>query len=140
MKFRVHQDISKAETLPSIFYKNQDVFDEVKEKIFLKSWQWLGDNSGLKLTNSIQPLTLLDGFLSEPILLTRDSNGDVNCMSNICTHRGHILALGADKVKRIVCAYHGRSFDLQGNFKSMPEFSKVENFPRECDVNDFYQL
>ena len=37
MKFRVHQDISKAETLPSIFYKNQDVFDEVKEKIFLKS-------------------------------------------------------------------------------------------------------
>ena len=82
MKFRVHQDISKAETLPSIFYKNQDVFDEVKEKIFLKSWQWLGDNSGLKLTNSIQPLTLLDGFLSEPILLTRDSNGDVNYASS----------------------------------------------------------
>ena len=133
MEFQIHKDISKAETLPSIFYKNQDVFDEVKEKIFLKSWQWLGDDSGLKLTNSIQPLTLLDGFLSEPILLTRDSNGDINCMSNICTHRGHILALGADKVKRIVCAYHGRSFDLQGNFKSMPEFSKVENFPRDCD-------
>ena len=133
MKFQIHKDISKAETLPSIFYKNQDVFEEVKEKIFLKSWQWLGDNSALKLTNSIQPLTLLDGFLSEPILLTRDGNGKVNCMSNVCTHRGHILALGADKVKRIKCAYHGRSFDLQGNFKSMPEFSNTENFPRDCD-------
>ena len=75
--FNINPDIAKAETLPSIFYKNQDIFDEVKEKIFLKSWQWLGDNSGLKLTNSIQPLTLLDGFLSEPILLTRDSDGEV---------------------------------------------------------------
>ncbi len=131
--FDINPDISKAETLPSIFYKNQDVFDEVKEKIFLRSWQWLGDNSGLKLTNSIQPLTLLDGFLSEPILLTRDSDGFINCMSNICTHRGHILALGADKVKRIKCAYHGRTFDLKGNFKSMPEFSSAENFPRDCD-------
>lgn len=131
--FNINPDIAKAETLPSIFYKNQDVFDEVKEKIFLKSWQWLGDNSGLKLTNSIQPLTLLDGFLSEPILLTRDSDGKINCMSNVCTHRGHILALGADKVKRIRCAYHGRTFDLKGNFKSMPEFSSTEDFPRDCD-------
>ena len=131
--FSINPDITKAETLPSIFYKNQDIFDEVKEKIFLKSWQWLGDNSGLKLTNSIQPLTLLDGFLSEPILLTRDSDGEVNCMSNVCTHRGHILALGADKAKRIRCAYHGRTFDLKGNFKSMPEFSSTEDFPRDCD-------
>ena len=131
--FYINPDIAKAETLPSIFYKNQDIFDEVKEKIFLKSWQWLGDNSGLKLTNSIQPLTLLDSFLSEPILLTRDSDGELNCMSNVCTHRGHILALGADKAKRIRCAYHGRTFDLKGNFKSMPEFSSTEDFPRVCD-------
>ena len=136
--FNINPDIAKAETLPSIFYKNQDIFEEVKEKIFLKSWQWLGDNSGIKLTNSIQPLTLLDGFLSEPILLTRDNDGLVNCMSNVCTHRGHILALGADKVKRIRCAYHGRTFDLKGNFKSMPEFSLTEDFPRDCD--NLYQF
>ena len=93
-QFNIHKDISKAETLPSSFYKSQDVFDEVKENIFLKSWQWLGDNSNLKLTNSIYPLTLLDGFLTEPILLTRDKEGDINCMTNVCTHRGHIVALG----------------------------------------------
>jgi len=68
-QFTIHKDIAKAETLPSSFYKDEDVFSKVREKIFLKSWQWLGDNSGLKLTNSVQPLTLLDGFLTEPILL-----------------------------------------------------------------------
>lgn len=91
-QFNIHKDISKAETLPSSFYKNHDIFEQVKEKIFLKSWQWLGDNSSLKLTNSIQPLTLLDGFLTEPILLTRNKEGEINCMTNVCTHRGHILA------------------------------------------------
>lgn len=132
-QFNIHKDISKAETLPSSFYKSQDVFDQVRENIFLKSWQWLGDNSSLKLTNSIYPLTLLDGFLTEPILLTRDKEGSINCMTNVCTHRGHILALGPGKSKNLTCAYHGRSFDLNGNFKSMPEFKEAKDFPRECD-------
>ncbi len=132
-QFNIHKDISKAETLPSSFYKNHDIFEQVKEKIFLKSWQWLGDNSSLKLTNSIQPLTLLDGFLTEPILLTRNENGEINCMTNVCTHRGHILALGPNQSKNIKCAYHGRTFDINGNFKSMPEFEKTKDFPRDCD-------
>ena len=88
-QFKIHKDIAKAETLPSSFYKDENVFNQVREKIFLRSWQWLGDNSALKLTNSIQPLTLLDGFLTEPILLTRDKEGSINCMSNVCTHRAH---------------------------------------------------
>ena len=132
-QFNIHKDISKAETLPSSFYKNHDIFEQVKEKIFLKSWQWLGDNSSLKLTNSIQPLTLLDGFLTEPILLTRNEKGEINCMTNVCTHRGHILALGPNQSKNIKCAYHGRTFDINGNFKSMPEFDKTKDFPRDCD-------
>jgi len=28
-KFNIHKDISKAETLPSSFYKSQDIFDQV---------------------------------------------------------------------------------------------------------------
>ena len=133
-QFNIHKDISKAETLPSSFYKNHDIFEQVKEKIFLKSWQWLGDNSSLKLTNSIQPLTLLDGFLTEPILLTRNDEGKINCMTNVCTHRAHLLALGRPgQSKNIKCAYHGRTFDINGNFKSMPEFDKTKDFPRDCD-------
>jgi len=35
--------------------------------------------------------------------------------------------------KNIVCKYHGRKFDLDGTFVSMPEFKTAENFPRPCD-------
>ena len=42
-KFNVESDISKAETLPSSFYKDSKIFEDLKSKIFLKSWQWIGD-------------------------------------------------------------------------------------------------
>jgi hypothetical protein len=36
------------------------------------------------------------------------------------------------------CKYHGRMFDLDGKFKSMPEFKGVENFPTKDD--DLHEL
>ena len=40
-EFYVNPDITKAETLPADFYKNEAVFEELKETVFLKSWQWI---------------------------------------------------------------------------------------------------
>ena len=47
-KIFIDSDIRKAETLPAAFYKNYEIFDDLKEKIFLKSWQWIGDTSLIK--------------------------------------------------------------------------------------------
>jgi choline monooxygenase len=33
----------------------------------------------------------------------------------------------------IRCKYHGRRFQLDGKFQSMPEFKEVANFPSEAD-------
>ena len=51
-KIFVDSDIRKAETLPAAFYKDSKIFFDLKEKIFLKSWQWIGDASLIK-KNSI---------------------------------------------------------------------------------------
>ena len=65
-KFYIDPDITKAETLPAKFYKSQEVFDRLKEKVFVKAWQWLGDASTLvPLTESAYPLVLLEGYLTE---------------------------------------------------------------------------
>jgi choline monooxygenase len=55
------------------------------------------------------------------------------CLSNVCTHRGNILVHHPGQVKRLLCHYHGRRFNLSGAFQFMPEFEDVENFPRPCD-------
>jgi choline monooxygenase len=132
-KFTVDPDISKASTLPSSFYRSEIVFKDIKEKVFLKSWQFIGDEELVKLPKSAHPFVLLEGYLTEPLLLTRDENGDVYCMSNVCTHRANLVVLGSGKYKKLTCMYHGRRFDLKGNFEHMPEFQNAKNFPQECD-------
>jgi choline monooxygenase len=132
-KFTIQTDISKAETLPATFYRDKEVFEIIKEKVFLKSWQWIGDENLVKLPQSVHPFVLLDGYLTEPLLITKQADETINCLSNVCTHRGNLVALNPGKSKKLVCAYHGRRFDLDGSYLSMPEFDEAEDFPRPCD-------
>ena len=133
-KFFIDPDITKAETLPAKFYKSQEVFDRLKEKVFVKAWQWLGDASTLvPLTESAYPMVLLEGYLTEPLLVVRDKESEVKCFTNVCTHRGNIVCHDPGKVKNLSCMYHGRKFGLDGKFKYMPEFKEAQDFPRACD-------
>ncbi|MGB7069688.1 MAG: SRPBCC family protein [Pyrinomonadaceae bacterium] len=78
------------------------------------------------------PIELLEGFLDEPLLLSIEE-GDIRCLTNVCTHRGKILIEKPCKADLIRCGYHGRRFSLKGEFLSMPEFEGVENFPNRSD-------
>ena len=127
--FKVDSDIHRAETLSSEFYTDEKYFEESKEKIFARSWQILGRTEEI---NNLKPFTLLENFLDEPILLTKQ-NENLNCLSNVCTHRGKVLIEKTCEANGIRCNYHGRRFDLNGKFLSMPEFELAENFPTEKD-------
>ena len=131
--YKIERDIRKSRTLPASFYRDPDVFDKLKEKVFYRSWQWIGDRNILDGENSAHPFILLDGFLTEPMVLTRDGEGMHHCLSNVCTHRGNIVVNQAGKFKKLNCKYHGRRFGLDGHFEFMPEFKEVEDFPSDCD-------
>ena len=132
-RFFVDPDIAKAQTIDSDFYTNEDVFKQCKEKIFAPSWQFIGDNEQVKDNGDVYPFTLLPGYLDERLLLTKDKTGGLNLLSNVCTHRGNIVAEKACKLSNLRCRYHGRMFNLDGKFVSMPEFKEVENFPSKDD-------
>lgn len=131
--YHIHPDIKKAETLPAKFYKDAETFEDLKEDVFLKSWQFIGDENLVRLPQSVHPFVLLDGFLTEPMLLTRDKDEHINCLTNVCTHRGNVVALHPGKSKKLTCMYHGRRFNLKGEFEHMPEFNEAKDFPRPCD-------
>lgn len=131
--FNIHQDIRQAETLPSSFYKDSQVFEEIKEKVFLNSWQFVGGDHLISTNKSVHPFVLLDTYLTEPLLLTKDEDGEIHCLSNVCSHRANLVVLESGPAKKLNCMYHGRRFDLKGNFEFMPEFKEAENFPRSCD-------
>ncbi len=133
MKYTIDPDIRKAETLPAEFYRSNEVYEMLKSKIFARCWHLVCDSDAAKIPGTVYPFTLLEGFLNEPLLLTRDRDDKVNCLSNVCTHRGNILVEGADIVQNMRCRYHGRRFELDGTFRSMPECEDALNFPRKED-------
>lgn len=132
-KFSVKKNIAKAKTISTDIYTSPEAYERFKEQIFVCSWQFFGDTDLVKEKGSCHPFTLLEGYLNEPLLLTKDENEKIHCLSNVCTHRGNLLVYEPCKTKNLRCKYHGRLFDLTGRFKSMPEFKEVENFPTADD-------
>ncbi|WP_406682637.1 aromatic ring-hydroxylating dioxygenase subunit alpha [Seonamhaeicola sp. MEBiC1930] len=132
-KYIIDSDIRKAETLPANFYKDENTFEAIKSNVFLKSWQFIGDESLLEERLSVHPFSLLENYLSEPLLLTKDDDNKIHCLSNVCTHRGNLVVLKSGKSKKLTCGYHGRRFNLKGKFEYMPEFKRVIDFPKPCD-------
>ena len=132
-RFYIDPDISKAKTLHTDFYTDPAQFEKSRGRIFAKSWQYIGDRNLVSQPGSCYPFTLLENFLDEPLLLTRDSTNKMYCLSNVCTHRGTVLVGETCQVAHLRCRYHGRQFRLDGHFVSMPEFREVQDFPTERD-------
>lgn len=130
----INQDIRVSSTLPGEFYNSATKLQESKLQIFEKSWQIICDNETIKTSYSAFPFDFMEGFITEPLLLVRDKNDEIFCLSNVCTHRGAILIDHPCQLSgNITCPYHGRRFDMKGKFKSMPETLEMENFPTQKD-------
>lgn len=129
----VNPDIALAQTIHTDFYLQPEYFRLAKEKIFAQSWHLIGDTDWVKDPGWITPVTLLENFMDEPVILSRDHENQVHCLSNVCTHRGNLVVEKPCKLHDLRCKYHGRKFHLNGKFLSMPEFKEVKNFPTEAD-------
>lgn len=129
-KYEIHPEIERAETIPASFYRSTEVFESLAEKVFAKSWQFVGTRELVEEEGAIHPFSF-EGT-DEPMLLSH-SGGEVKCLSNVCTHRGNILCANPKKARNITCAYHGRRFALDGKFQHMPQFKEAIGFPRPED-------
>ncbi|MCE9582540.1 MAG: aromatic ring-hydroxylating dioxygenase subunit alpha [Planctomycetes bacterium] len=133
LPFPTSPDIHVSQTLHADFYRDPAWFTASREKIFARSWQFLGDTGRVKTPGSASPLTILDGCLSEPALLSRDSQDRVHLLSNVCTHRGNLLCEGDAHGSQLRCRYHGRKFALDGHLLSSPGFEGAKDFPSKAD-------
>lgn len=133
MNYTVDPDIAVASTIASTFYRDPDAYALARERVFARTWQWLGELADVSERSSYAPRELLPGLLDEPLLLTRDAAGELRCLSNVCTHRGNVLVTGAGRGQEIRCGYHSRRFDLAGRVRFMPEFQAAKGFPAASD-------
>ncbi|HEY2929135.1 aromatic ring-hydroxylating oxygenase subunit alpha [Piscinibacter sp.] len=131
--FGVDADITTAATIAPSFYVDEAAHALARERIFARSWQWIGDLADVTQPGSLSPREMLPGCLDEPLLLARDAGGELRCLSNVCTHRGNLLVKAPCHAEQIRCSYHSRRFDLRGRMTFMPEFDGAKNFPSPAD-------
>jgi choline monooxygenase len=129
----IEPEIERASTLPSAVYCEPRLFALARARVFARGWQWAGDVDAARVPGQVQPFTLLEGLLDEPLLLARDGQDALRCLSNVCTHRGTVLCAGGGVESVLRCRYHGRRFALDGRMLSMPEFEGVAGFPGSAD-------
>ena len=131
--YSVDPDITAARTLEAAFYRDAAAWHAARSRVFARSWQWIGDLADVAEPASLSPREMLPGLLDEPLLLSRDAEGDLRCLSNVCTHRGNLLVKQACRAQGIRCGYHSRRFDLAGRMTFMPEFQDARDFPTAAD-------
>ncbi|MBP6185111.1 MAG: Rieske 2Fe-2S domain-containing protein [Saprospiraceae bacterium] len=115
------------------FYRDKAGYERVIQRVFADSWQFLAGPECAVLPMTVMPVTLLQGSLNEPLLLSKDKDGQEHILSNVCTHRGNILVEKPGPMRQLVCRYHARCFGLDGTCLRQPGLDKVTDFP---DVRD----
>ncbi len=66
-----------------------------------------------------------------PILVTRNSDGAVRAMANVCRHRGVRVVDGAGAARRFTCPFHAWVYDVEGNLVGVPVADGFEGMCRE---------
>lgn len=130
-KIHIDTDITVAKTLPGKFYDSEKYFNECEEFIFRQSWQFVLHENQISIPGSVHPFSFIDPLIKEPLILVRNNIDAIKCLSNVCTHRGNLLVANDGIYTGFKCRYHGRKFNLDGEFLSMPEFQECKNFNPE---------
>ena len=119
-------------TLPAWVYHTQSFFDLEQEKIFLSSWQLVCHENDIPEPGSYMTYSLLNNRA----FVMRVDPGEIKAFHNVCRHRAHLLLdgdLGHTPNGRIVCPYHGWTYDLAGERLTL---AFPETFP-EHDSQEF---
>lgn len=125
------EDAERSWTLPARYYIDPAIYGAEREKIFFKSWQYLGHKSQLA-----NPGDFITGYIvDQPVFVICDRNGALKGYYNVCLHRAHELLKGAGSLRSaaITCPYHAWAYDFEGTLRAAPNTRQVKEF----DFEDF---
>jgi choline monooxygenase len=119
--------LDRGEALPAWWYTDPAVMDREIERIFRRSWQYVGP--ARKLARPGDYLTGQAGGI--PVVVVRNPGGIAGFI-NVCRHRRHEVMAGSGRAQVLRCPYHAWTYDLEGALKGTPGTGGEPGF-NPCD-------
>lgn len=117
------QCLGKNQSLPAGCYTSDALLELERERLFARGWICLGREDEIPLAGDY----FTTAIMHEPLLVVRDDSGTIRVLSNVCRHRGMLLASGTGNTRRIRCPYHAWSYELDGRLRHAPLMAEGEN-------------
>jgi phenylpropionate dioxygenase-like ring-hydroxylating dioxygenase large terminal subunit len=117
-------EADRARTMPPEFYISPEFQAFEAEYLLRRQWLCLGHLGEIPKPGDFFTTDLLD----EPLLVVRDPGGGVRVLSNVCRHRGNLVAEGKGNAKRFVCQYHAWTYRADGTLLRAPFMEEAKNF------------
>lgn len=100
-------------------YVNPELFELEMEQLWRNVWIYVGHDSQIPTSGSFYSTQIG----REPVIMIRDTNGEVRVLPNRCAHKGTKLVSAvhgkcAGNILR--CPYHGWTFNLNGTLRAIP--------------------
>jgi phenylpropionate dioxygenase-like ring-hydroxylating dioxygenase large terminal subunit len=111
-------------SLPWAWYADPDVLRREGERIFARTWQYVGHTGQVA-----EPGVFFAASAGQiPVVVTRARDGLLRAFLNVCRHRGHVVASGAGRRETLQCPYHAWTYGLDGSLRAAPRSERESGF------------
>ncbi len=101
--------------LPGAFYTDPAIYARDLERLFRRHWHCLGHISILPKPYDFEVFSMA----GEQVILSRDGDGALHAMLNVCRHKGAALCTEPKgNARAFVCPYHAWTYGPDGALKS----------------------
>jgi phenylpropionate dioxygenase-like ring-hydroxylating dioxygenase large terminal subunit len=114
-------------------YNAPEIFELEAKKIFSKTWIFLAHETEIPWPGDY----VLRRIINDSFIVTRDEDGDIHVLFNMCKHRGMQLCRSdAGNASHFRCPYHGYTFSNTGKLQGVP-FEKEAYGPEGLDKDEY---
>jgi choline monooxygenase len=120
----VDEALKQNLTLPFSWYSDPAIYELELQAIFRRGWHYAGPAAQVSKPTDIMVTQAAD----VPVVVTRDRDGELHGLVNICRHRGFPVVRESCSRGTMQCPYHAWTYDLDGGLRKAPRSQLEESF------------